>query len=99
MITRDEIDKLIEESGGKEWRSYREFREYIDENYRNEEFKIVGWTSPETRRKWFKDGIRDIPVKNDILETEDMWVLMRGNTYWFVSLFSKEPWYPGVGYR
>ena len=99
MITRDEIDKLIERSDGKEWRSYREFRGYIDENYKNKEFKIIGWTSPETRRKWFKDGIREIPVKNDILETEDMWVLMRGNTYWFVSLFAKEPWYPGIGYR
>ena len=39
MITRDEIDKLIEESEGKEWRSYREFREFINGNYKNKEFK------------------------------------------------------------
>ena len=92
MITREEIDKLIEENGGKEWRSHREFREYLDENYGNKEFKIIGWVSPITRNKWFKDGIREKPRKDNFIENENLWVLTKGNDYWFVLLFAKEPW-------
>ena len=89
MITREEIDTLIEENNGKEWRSYREFREYLDRNYGNNEFKIIGWVLPMTRKKWFKDGIRELPRKDDFIENEDLWILTRGNNYWFVLLIAK----------
>ena len=92
MITREELDKQIKENGGKEWRSYKEFREYLDRNYENKEFKIIGWVSPNTRSKWFKEGIRKIPIKNDFLDNTDLWILTRGSNYWFVLLTSKEPW-------
>ena len=92
MITREEIDKLIEENNGKEWRSYREFREYLDRNYGNNEFKIIGWVSLITISKWFKDGIIETPRKDTFIENENLWILTRGNNYWFVSLFTREPW-------
>ena len=91
MITREELDKQIKENRGREWRSYREFTEYLDGNYQNLEFNIIGWVSPSTRKKWFKDGIREIPVKNDILELENLWILTRGNKYWFILLLDKNP--------
>ena len=92
MITREELDKLIEEGGDKEWRSHRRFREYLDKNRENREFKIIGWVSPRTKNKWFKDGIKEIPRNNDITDYLNLYVLTKGNNYWFVSLFSKEPW-------
>ena len=92
MITREEIDILIEEINGKEGRSNKEFMEYLDSNYENKEFKIIGWVSPITRNKWFKDEIRETPIKNDFFEDLNLWILTRGNNYWFVLLTAKEPW-------
>ena len=92
MITREELDKQIKENGGKEWRSYKEFWEYLDRNYKDNKFKVIGWTSPKTRKKWFKDGIRELPRKDDFIENENLWILTRGNNYWFVLLTEKEPW-------
>ena len=92
MITREEIDKLIEKDSGKEWRSYKKFREYLDKNYENKEFKIIGWVTPSTRNKWFKYGIIEIKRNNDITDFLSLWVLVKGNNYWFVSLTSPNPW-------
>ena len=90
MITREELDKQIKENGEKEWRSYKEFREYLDGNYKINEFKIIGWVSPMTRKKWFKDGIKEINRNGDNSNNEDLWLLTRGNNYWFVRMFAKE---------
>ena len=88
MITREELDKQIKENGVKEWRSYKEFREYLDRNYKVNDFKIIGWVSPETRKKWFKDGLKEITRPGDFINTEDLWILTRGNNYWFVRMFA-----------
>ena len=80
MITVEELDKQIKRNGGKEWRSYKEFREYLDRNYKHNNFKIIGWVSPRTVQKWLKEIIRN----------EDLWILTKGNNYWFVSRFVKD---------
>ena len=89
MITREELDKQIKENGEKEWRSYKEFREYLDGNYKINEFKIIGWVSAEVRNKWFKNGIKEIVRNMDITNSEDLWILVRGNNYSFILLTEK----------
>ena len=88
MITREELEKQIKENGEKEWRSYKEFMEYLDGNYKNKEFKIIGWVSSSVRKKWFKNEISEIIMSNDIIN-EDLWILTRGNNYWLVKMLAR----------
>ena len=72
-LTNEEIAKQIRLNGDKEWRSYQEFQKFLDRNVKSIDWKVIGWVSGKTTKKWFgweKD--------------EDLWVLVRGNSYWFI---------------
>ena len=78
-ITNEEIQKQIIEYGNREWRSYKEFKEYLDNNYTSNETKVIGWISWETRKKWFNEEDK---------HKENLWILTKGKNYWFVKTFS-----------
>ena len=80
-ITNEEISEQIRNNKNREWRSYKEFQEFLDGNVGDIEWKVIGWVSQKTLDKWFNNiEMRDID--------QDLWILVRGNSYWLVYSFA-----------
>ena len=87
-ITNELISDSIKKNGDIEWRSQKDFLDYIDENRNLMDWRVIGKVSTETLKKWGKEPeIKDISRKYE--EKEKFWVLCRGNEYWFVRKFIK----------
>ena len=85
-ITNELITDSIKKSGDIEWKSQKDFLNYIDENRKCMEWKVIGMVSTETLKKWGKEHeIKDISQRNE--KKEKFWVLCRGKEYWFVREF------------
>ena len=88
MLSKEEMDILLQKGDvGKEWRSYKEFGEYLDGNRECREFKIIGWVTASTRYKWFKEDMVEFVRKCGCMRKGDAWILCKGKSYWFVFLF------------
>ena len=72
-ITNKEIQKQIIEHGNREWRSRKDVH-VLDflQNNRLQEWRIIGWVSRRTIKKW-EDWNRD-----------DMWLIAKGNEWKYV---------------
>ena len=85
-ITNELISDSIKKSGDIEWRSQKDFLDYIAEHRKIMEWRVIGRVSTETLKKWGKEPeIKDISGRNE--EKEKFWVLCRGKEYWFVRKF------------
>ena len=86
-ITNDQINKSIQESKDIEWKSQKNFLDYIEKNSDCMDWKVIGIVSIETLKKWktvsWKQELEF--HKKDGIET--FWVLCRGREYWYVSEF------------
>ena len=67
----EEIQKQILEYGNKEWRSRKDVLDFLQNN-RLQEWRIIGWVSRRTIKKW-EDWDRD-----------DMWLIAKGNEWKYV---------------
>ena len=69
-----------------EWKSRKNFLDYIDANKNSKEWKVIGKVALDTLNKWGKDPeIKNISKKNE--EKEKFWILCRGKEHWFVCKF------------
>ena len=85
-ITNEQINNSIKNSKDIEWRSQKDFLNYIEENSKCMDWRVIGRVSIETLKKWGKDPeIKNTLRKKDGIET--FWVLCRGREYWYVSEF------------
>ena len=85
-ITDEHINRCISGAEKVEWRSRKQFLDYIDENRNNMEWRIIGWVSYKTLDKWGKEPkIRSEYMKGE--EETNYWVLCRGIRYWYVRSF------------
>ena len=90
-ITNEQINKSIRESKDIEWKSQKNFLDYIEKNSDCMDWKVIGIVSIETLKKWGKDPeIKDTLHRKYGIET--FWVLCRGREYWYVSAFIKTKW-------
>ena len=65
-ITIELISDSIKKSGDIEWRSQKDFLNYIEENRKCMEWKVIGMVSTETLKKWGKKPeIKDISQRNE----------------------------------
>ena len=66
-----------------EFRSEKKFLETISDNYLNRDWKIIGWVTNKTLKRW---GV--VLNNNPFLkerEEKKYWVLCKGNNYWYVA--------------
>ena len=85
-ITNELNSNSNKKNGDIEWRSEKDFLDYIEENRNIPEWRVIGWVSNKTLKKWRKDPeIKDISIRNE--EKEYCWVLCRGKEYWYVRKF------------
>ena len=54
-ITNEQINDSIKKSKDIEWRSQKDFLNYIEENSKCMDWKVIGRVSIETLKKWGKD--------------------------------------------
>ena len=84
-ITNEVITKGIRNNSNKEWKSQREFLEYMDRNYKSKEWKVIGYITSNTIKKWYNETIKNnTRINKTHDETESYWILIRGKEYWFV---------------
>ena len=85
-ITNDFLYYCIANAEKVEWRSRKNFLEYVDKNSNDMKWKIVGWVSYKTVYKWgMGEGIKCGYMKGE--EEAKYWLLCRGNRYWYVRSF------------
>ena len=85
-ITNELISESIKENGDIEWRSQKEFLQYLEDGKDLIEWCVIGWISTKTLKKWgITPEIKSINIRNE--KEDDYWILSRGKEYWFVRTF------------
>ena len=85
-ITNELISDSIKKNGDIEWRSEKEFLDFIFENRDLVDWRVIGYVTTKTLKKWGKE-IKNNNTLNGREVDEKFWVLARGNEYWFVDKF------------
>ena len=85
-ITNELISESMEKNCGKEWRSQREFLDYLEENKDDIEWKVIGNISTKTMEKWnILPNIKINEMRN--VGVQHFWILVRGKSYYLVDEF------------
>ena len=84
-VTHDLIKDSIEKNRDIEWRSQKEFLEYLKTSG-HEDWRVIGYITSKTLKKWGMDPeIKNISSWNKREEVIEMfWILIKGNEHWFI---------------
>ena len=86
-LTNDFLYYCIVNSEIVEWKSRKNFLDYVEEISTEKKWKVIGWVSYNTIRKWGrKEGLKSGFVRGEEKEAK-YWLLCKGGNYWYVRSF------------